>query len=756
MSPSIRTAWVFGGPLGGLRPTWAWAIVIIFAAIGGLFAYLSYRKSITRLPVPKLVLLAGARTAILALILLCLADPVRVERFSIEPPAPTPPRPRRLAVLVDRSDSMTVKDNRGLSRLDGAAALWRRLEPAAKDSFAKTRYYSFARDIQPAATLDEALAQRGHSDQTELYQSVASLLKAAPEERPDAIAVMTDGLDTTGTDASALRDAAVATQVPVYFVPGSNRIPPEPFLTVQEWRVPPVAIRNATFSINLSFEAFSTADRTVPFSLLEDGRLVGNGKLSLKMGANLVPWTFPVNSGEPGVRDFTLKWGDGRETAVAARASTLVQPRHPVRVLVSQGALDWGFRTLADALGGDPDFELTAQFAPVRGYGANSGAAINADFQSQLPITADGYQAYDCVVLARPGDSMIDALQQKALAEFVRNGGSVLFSDPGPQGARSYATGDLAELMPVVLDQSEELLAKPEPSALSDPRSRLESFSLTAAGRSSPIFKAAGGISFIPRFESFDPASQAKAGAEVLAIHPTAKDPVTGSPFILLATQSFGRGHVAFLATDGLWRWKMSEPSTSKAVDTFWRQLILAIAQKPPEAHLHFVDAAVQPKVGDSVGIRLGGLDAGHQPPEVAAKSPNGSITRLSLRATGDKEAPWRADWKPDQPGDWELAASTEGDAPTYSYPIVTAAQTGESARTPTAFDAMREIAASTGGALLQSEPPSSWRAPAVEATPDRIEQEKRRLLWNTWPMIGLILGLFATEMTLRRIWKLL
>ena len=50
---------------------------------------------------------------------------------------------------------------------------------------------------------------------------------------------------------------------------------------------------------------------------------------------------------------------------------------------------------------------------------------------------------------------------------------------------------------------------------------------------------------------------------------------------ILLARQQIGEGFTAVLATDLLWRWKMSLPSGSHAVETFWQQLLLSLAPPP-------------------------------------------------------------------------------------------------------------------------------------------------------------------------------
>jgi hypothetical protein len=244
----------------------------------------------------------------------------------------------------------------------------------------------------------------------------------------------------------------------------------------------------------------------------------------------------------------------------------------------------------------------------------------------------------------------------------------------------------------------------------------------------------------------------------VLAVHPTARDPRTGQPHVLLATQAFGRGHTAILTTDGLWRWKMSEPSESRVVETFWQQLLLAIGRRTEPEHLHFVNAPAQVKVDEAVTLRLGGLYA-NQEPAVVAKMPDGRGLKFAPVATGDPASPWRINWKPSQAGSWEFVAGVEGDLRTYFFTTAAAEPTGELAHTAPAMDALRTLAAATGGLLLTDKPPLTWRTDsrsAQEKKMNPIVVETRRKRWNTWTVLGVAFGAFALEMILRRVWKML
>src|SRR4051812_13724112 len=200
MTEAGETTWVFGGPLANVPTETAWAILAVAAGFSAVFAWISYRSSVARLGLGPSLVLMLLRSGLLAALLFCLANPVRVERETLNPPerpTETPPPPPRLAIVVDRSDSMTLADNRGRSRLDDALSNWRRLEKSAQAYFGETHYFSFAEDLRPAANFEEALARTGRTGETKLYQSVAELLKTPVETRPQAIVVLTDGLDTS-------------------------------------------------------------------------------------------------------------------------------------------------------------------------------------------------------------------------------------------------------------------------------------------------------------------------------------------------------------------------------------------------------------------------------------------------------------------------------------------------------------------------------------------------------------------------------
>lgn len=749
--------WVFGGPLADVPAETAWTILAVAAAFCAIFSWISYRSSVARLGIAPSLVLMLLRTGLLVTLLFCLANPVRLERETAKPPEYTPqaaPSRPRLTVVIDRSDSMTLPDNRGRSRLHDALANWRRLEKSAQSYFGEPRYYSFADDLRAAGSLEEALARTGGTGETKLYQSVSQLLKNPVDERPDAVVVLTDGVDTSNESEALLRESAIAAGVPVYFVAGNNRSArPDPFFRVREWRVPPTALPNSEFSVDIAFEAFSRADRTMPFSLWQNGRRIAGGELALTTGSNLVSRSFPVRTAEAGFVELFLRLGAAADSPTAARAVTrVVSPREKkIRVLIHQGALDWGFRHFTEALRTDPGFEFFTIITPDAGLAMVRGGSAGNTMLGRLPDTVQPLASFNCVVLTQPNPARLTTAQQQALVEFVRAGGALLLMNPDADAMARFAGGPLQEVLPVLLD--------PPGAAGEAQTGKLLPFEPTDAGRASPIFARAGtgGTTLRPRFVDYVPVSRTKPGADVMAVHPTAVDPVSRKPHVLIAMQRFGGGRGALLTTDTLWRWKLDEPSDSRVVETFWQQLLLAIAVPHDAGSLRFLDVPPQVRVGQKVKLRLGGV-VSEKLPSVVMKDPGGRTTRLVATLVQDAEAPWSIDWTPDQAGAWEIAAGIERAEMTNIFPLVTADVVGELARSAPALDLLRTLAGETGGTLLTHEPPATWKRPEqkMEKELEEIVSERHLPEWNNWTMLLIALGFYATELVLRRVWKLL
>ena len=420
--------WQFGGWLRGFPPAIAWGIFTVAALAGlGLVIWL-YRRTLRQLPPLARNLLTLFRAAIVLLLLLCLANPSRVEK---EKPAAT--GKKILAVVVDRSASMSILDYRRVARLDSAVRVWRQHEGEAVAAFSEIKYYRFATELAPVSGLDEAVKTPEPGLETHLY----SALRQALDSNPGAIVCLTDGLDTTGTARDELAAEALHRNVPVYFVAGLNRLQPSrsgDALDIHEIKVPSTVLQRAQFSAGAVFEVASPHDSQLPVELWSGDTKLASATLPVRAGQNLLPWSVPVTA--PGTGTMPLEFRAGKNPPQTATCTVEIAEHKTVDVLYYQGALQWGYRFLRSALASDPGFRMTGILNPA----LNVKISVDVPGQSTLPDLPDDVKElkrFQIVVLAHVFADQLTARQQATLVEYVQGGGAVLFIAPDTQAARA-------------------------------------------------------------------------------------------------------------------------------------------------------------------------------------------------------------------------------------------------------------------------------------------------------------------------------
>jgi hypothetical protein len=237
-----------------------------------------------------------------------------------------------------------------------------------------------------------------------------------------------------------------------------------------------------------------------------------------------------------------------------------------------------------------------------------------------------------------------------------------------------------------------------------------------------------------------------KAGAQILAVN--ARNPSD----ILLARQPFGRGFAAALTTDLLWRWKLSLPSGSHAVERFWQQLLLSLTASPADG-LRLCRLTASPALGTPVALAIGGASPG-DPVKLEAVSPRGARQSLSVAEAAEADpAALQAAFTPNLTGRWEVRATdASGQTASVTFPVAAGSASAELSNLPADVAGLRNLAESTGGSLVDG--PATFDHPmeGPAKPPERLPEP----LWNSALVLAALLGLYATELILRRRWKLL
>ncbi len=737
--------WQFGGWLRDWPAPSAMMLLATLGVAGIVYVVWSYRRTLGELTPRARWWLVGLRAALVLLLLLCLANPERVEKIAL------PKNPARtLMLLVDRSASMSAPDHRGGTRLAAAVRRWRQAEPAAKQNFACINYRRFANDVQSASSLDDAVNTGAPGGETHLFAA----LRQALAENPAAIVCLTDGLDTSADDAGKFTAEAVAHGVPIYFVPGENHLLPGTSLALSEVKAPARVLRQTQFSASVVIETAVAQDQELPVELWVNGKKTAATRLTVHAGRNALSWPVTVDSGEPGT--LTLEFRAGNQSASCV--VDVIESR-TMEVLYYQGALQWGYRFLRGALESDPSFRLTAILNPalqVQLTAAN-GAAL-----ADLPEDAAELRRFQIVILAHVFADQLTSRQQQALVEYVRGGGGVLFISPDTAATEGFSGTVLEQMLPVVFATRHD----PAVAAVQQMRFQLsvnaaQSGDETLAGGSQAItlkpfappadarhstarnlFSGANGGT-LPQFAANAKIRAVKPGAETLAVSGA------GAPEVLLVRQRFGNGFAAVLTTDLLWRWKLSLPSSSHAVEKFWQQLLLSLTPASGEG-LRVVKLTPSPAVNAPVLFSANAEAA----PAFEAVSPSGARQQMTVSDASTADHPaWVAGFAPTITGRWEVRATdAAGRLAHVVFPVGEKSASAELLNLPADVSGMRQLAESTGGALVQDaadfQTPMETAAKPPAKTPEP--------LWNSGMLLVVMLGLYATELITRRHYKLL
>lgn len=767
MSDIVQTfAWHFGGPLAGLSAALAWTLLGGLTVLGLVWIVVSYRRTLVLLPPTRRRTLTSLRLLLWLGLMLALAGPTRVERTYAKHET------RPLAVLVDRSDSMTTPDNRGQRRLDDALRRWRQIAPAANETFGPPHAFAFAGSSAAVDSTEHTPAL--DTGTTRLFDSLNDIIAQAPAGGWGGVVLLTDGLDTSDREAAPALDntirAALAAGVPVYPLSGYNRYSGRDFITLRDLALPARVPPRSDFTFELTLDTFQPQPRRVPVRLRVGDQWRETEHIPLAAGRRALAWSATLPARDEGLLPIELVVGEGKD-AVTARAEVRVATPDTTRILYYQGALDWGYRFLADILRRDPAFHLTPIFnlAPI---GARTTTPTPAGALPDLPDTVHGLNAYDVVVLANATADQFSAVQQNALADWVRDGGILLFLAPDDASARGYVGTELEKMLPVVfghtdvaptVDRVQETFRQ-RMKAVGGARTSLETPFAEYARQQSEhpeltafSWEPAAATIFgteqpapAPLFHNHATVAAAKPGATVLARHPVARAPEGDERAILLALQRYGRGQSAVFTSDALWRWKLNQDSAERHVEKFWQNLFAWLGRERPRGP-RFERAPLLGRTAQEIEFRLlgGGPDAPHLSVEKT-----GSAEATLLSAAGEHANARLYRWTPPAAGEWLIsAADDKGRTIRHWIQILDTPDSAETSGLPPDDSLLQTLAQRTGGGVLGGDAPATWRAAGQAA---ELLRETRHPLWHAAGLIILLLFLYVLELILRRRWQLL
>jgi hypothetical protein len=791
------------------RVEWHWArpdlliIGLLLLVPAGWWIARRHRERMPWLSPRQRHALSACRIAVLALLVFVLAGPsLRLDERVEEKPV--------VAVIVDTSDSMQLPVGRlPAATIDGVATA-AGLDPvaagddaaaaAAVEKVARWSRGELARAVL-AAKADTTLRQLADQFDLRRYE-VARRVRRVPDAVPPAgtaaaqppidpfdtalgaavemamddasgrglagIVLITDGRSTVGIDPlDAVRRATEASggqpRAPVMAVPvGSIDAPID--LAVTDVLAAPVVALNDTVSINATLQSSGLTGREVAVELRSaDGEVLESRRMKLKEGRQQV--VFQWHAQEAGTSLLTVAVPPEAEEAVRennlVETSIVVSDRRS-KVLVVDHAARWDLRFIDHAIRRDTGFEPTVLLTSTVASAdtpAASAASGDGDTSAKLPRDVEEWAAYDLIVLGDVPTAILDVARQKALVEAVSRRGVGLVLQPGGEHLpREYADAPLAELFPVTIDQAAgDGSATVEAAAFKPLRMRV-----TARGAMHPAFALSGDAarnrskwSEMPPFFRAAAATGPKPSATVLA---EVDAPASRAAIVLMAEAPLGNGRVVWIGTDETFRWRRNVGDAM--FWRFWGQALRSAARRddhPPDANW-LVVSPDRCEPDSPVLVELNLVDESKKPVEAAlqkvALTPPGAAeaVAIELRPAG-RPGLYAGTFTPDSAGRYGVrhGAGAAGLSASLAAECVVSEPSRERAQAGVDREALRSLADLSGGAVIEiadfATIPSKLTKTAVEARTS-LEDE----IWDTWPVLLLLVGLYCLDVGIRRL----
>lgn len=749
---------------------WLWPAVAI-GAIGFALIVWSYAKT----PGPARTRLAGAalKTVGLALLLLCLLEPV------IETTFPKPGE-NLFLVMADNSRSMRLRDadsdapraERMTAILDKRDANWINLV----DEQYQLRRYLFDTNLHRTA---DFAGMDFAGDATALRAALAVLAERYRTRPVAGILVATDGAIADSPDAWP------ADLPPVFPVIVAGDTPARD-AAVQRVSVSQSHYEKSPVSITAAIQCSGFEGDNVEVCLEDgDGKTVETQTLAIAAGAAVQSVQFRFKPEKTGVSFYTVRIvADGEEATDENNQRTLAVHRdgRTLPVLYVSGRPNWEFRFLNRAIQDDAQVNLEAlirvakrepkfQFRGKAGEGNPlfEGFGKQDEDQQQrydqpvlirvnvkdpqalrdgFPKTAEALYKYRAVIIDDVEADYFTHEQMMLLQRFAsdRGGGVLLLGGAETLGDGGYHRTPIGQMSPAYLDK------------LTTTPARQSKLSLTREGWLQPWVRLRDTqpaeqvrLRDMPGFSVLNAMGAAKPGASVIA---TVTDE-RGGVAPALIVQRYGAGISAVLAVGDMWRWAMQGRDQGEDLARAWRQLVRFVASEA----VHPVTLRATRDGSEPVRLKCHVRDEKFEPRDRATVTmtvtlPDGSRARLSAEPSLEEPGVFEADYLPSQSGGHHAEAVVTDAA----GQVIDSAATGW-ASDPAAdeFRALRpnrtllaQLAATTGGEVIKADALGAFAASLAEREAP-ITETQARPLWHTPWMFLLALLCLIGEWTVRR-----
>ena len=631
-----------------LGSRWLFLLFIIAAGIG---AYYAYRHVAREKYSVGLVALRTITFIVLAFIFL---RPVLNVSTVL-------PQESYLAVVIDNSESMKIKDDGQVSRSE---QLQKQFETTnflkrLSEKF-KVRTYRFDSSAERIDRLDQ-LTFAGKRTRLE---SATDLLQQELGTVPlSGVVLITDGVDNASRQWTESLSKLETHKVPFYTVGvGSESITND--AEIVKISAPRSSLKESTAVVDVSFRSHGFRGRKATLYVRENGILLKTEQVTLPADGEISETTLDLPVKNEGTRlfSFSLQAPEDR----IAENNTLdalieIKNDHP-QILYIEGEPRWEFKFLRRAMQDDPNIRLVTLLRSSQNKFYRQGIDKEEMLSEGFPKKREELFAFKGLIFGSIESTFFNQDQLKNVVDFVstRGGGFMMMGGRNSFAAGRYENSPLADILPVQMSSGDRT-----------PIIGRLKLGITDYGRTHPLMRLSSDASAnvkqwndLPPLNDFNKTLEAKVGAVVLA-RGQSDQKSSGDP-ILLAFQRYGRGRTMALASSSTWRWQMQMDHQDQTYETFWKQVLRWLVSTSPDPVMITSDKDTY-LPGEAIRLSADVANKSFErmnSAKVVAKvtNPDGVTESLALDWSGSAEGTYQAELNGTTPGIYKVEVdATQG-----------------------------------------------------------------------------------------------
>lgn len=658
------------------------------------------------------------------------------------------------------------------------------------------------------AKTNEGAAERPAEQQkTDIASALQKVAAELPADRLAGILLLTDGQHNAATPVEPLARRIGLQQVPISAIVFGAGARPTIDAAVVALEAPETVYTKDKLYINADLKLDGLAGRTVRVTLYDGDTPLDSEEVRVESDKLRTRIQLADEPKETGLHAYRVQVEELEGEVLASNnqlALSVSVTDDQTRLLLIEDRPRWEFRYLKN-LFASRDRTVKLQYVvlrpdeipgqpPRRRVHASAARPKDEPEATALPENEAEWMKFDVIVLGDLEPDSFPEQQQRGIKKFVEERGGTLIVIAGPRYMpHAYANSPLAALLPVAIRPAEA----PEPF-LPSPDERFR-FELTPEGRESVVTRLnvnpaenLGAWASLPDIHWRHPLTTATEAATVLAYalpphppdymkhEPVAQPPSAGGldgeaaaaqrrQFIrdraLLAAHNVALGRVLFVATDHTWRFRYRVGDTHH--HRFWGQVLRwATADKLPAGTAHVKLGTDRPRYSSDQPVRVRAKIT--QPDFTPVESDDvaavvyhadkpilrrkmeyvkGSLGLYSADLGTFEGGTYRVEL--DAPAAKSIIAADGAEKVTSDFFVIPAVPQ-ELTELSANRGLLERIATLTGGQV--ADPPRAADALAALGPPRLVLPDRRQWsLWNSWPLLLLIIALAGAEWFIRK-----